>query len=64
MFSFLTGSSSHSSASFDRPQFSHLRLDALYFDSTCQTLRPQCVIDAEVDYYHNFNACGHRVKYP
>lgn len=34
-----------------------------YFDSACQTLRPQEVIDAEVDYYHNFNACGHRVKY-
>ncbi len=34
-----------------------------YFDSACQTLRPQEVIDAEVEYYKKFNACGHRVKY-
>lgn len=34
-----------------------------YFDSACQTLRPQEVIDAEVEYYKEFNACGHRVKY-
>lgn len=34
-----------------------------YFDSACQTLRPQQVIDAEVEYYQEYNACGHRVKY-
>jgi len=35
-----------------------------YFDSACQTLRPQSVIDAEMRYYHTYNACGGRVKYP
>lgn len=34
-----------------------------YFDSACQTLRPQRVIQAEQDYYQKNNACGHRVKY-
>lgn len=34
-----------------------------YFDSACQTLRPEQVIDAEVQYYQEYNACGHRVKY-
>lgn len=34
-----------------------------YFDSACQTLRPQQVIEAEVEYYQEYNACGHRVKY-
>lgn len=34
-----------------------------YFDSACQTLRPQQVIEAEVEYYQAYNACGHRVKY-
>jgi cysteine desulfurase/selenocysteine lyase len=44
--------------------FAYLKADDLYFDNACQTLRPQVVIDAEVDYYQNFNACGGRVKYP
>lgn len=34
-----------------------------YFDSACQTLRPQGVIQSEQDYYQKYNACGHRVKY-
>ncbi len=43
--------------------FSYLPPDAFYFDSACQTLRPQQVIDAETAYYHDYNACGGRVKY-
>lgn len=44
--------------------FNYLDLQkSYYFDSACQTLRPNKVIDAEIDYYKNFNACGHRVKY-
>lgn len=35
----------------------------VYLDAACQTLRPQCVIDAETDYYRHFNACGGRVQY-
>lgn len=43
--------------------FDYLEKKTYYFDSTCQTLRPQSVIDAEVEYYQKFNTCGHRVKY-
>lgn len=43
--------------------FSYLPSDACYLDSACQTLRPNCVIDAEREYYTCYNACGGRVKY-
>ncbi len=43
--------------------FSYLSEKDLYFDSACQTMRPWQVIEAERDYYQNFNACGGRVKY-
>lgn len=43
--------------------FSYLDKDAYYFDSACQTLRPQSVIDAMGEYFHGFNSCGGRVKY-
>ncbi len=35
----------------------------VYLDSACQTLRPQQVIDAIDEYYHEYNSCGGRVKY-
>lgn len=31
--------------------FGYLDNDTFYFDSACQTMRPQCVIDAERAYY-------------
>ena len=43
--------------------FGFLDPTVLYLDSACQTLRPQCVIDAERDYYAHYNACGGRVQY-
>ena len=43
--------------------FEYLDPDAHYFDSACQTLRPQPVISAVQDYYQHYNACGGRVKY-
>lgn len=43
--------------------FEYLDPEALYFDSACQTMRPQQVIDAQNEYYTKFNACGERVKY-
>ncbi len=43
--------------------FGYLSADAYYFDSACQTLRPQPVIDAVTQYFREFNACGGRVKY-
>ncbi|MGA3150544.1 MAG: aminotransferase class V-fold PLP-dependent enzyme [Candidatus Saccharimonadales bacterium] len=43
--------------------FDYLADEAFYFDSACQTLRPQQVIDAVNEYYHEYNACGDRVKY-
>ena len=46
-----------------RGDFAYLPADALYFDSACQSLRPQSVIDAMREYYTEFNSCGERVKY-
>ncbi len=46
------------------PDFSYLPHDTYYFDSACQTFRPQSVIEAESAYYREYNACGGRVKYP
>lgn len=43
--------------------FAYLDPKVCPMDSACQTLRPQCVIDAEAEYYHAYNACGGRVKY-
>jgi len=34
--------------------------DAVYLDSACQSLKPQCVIDAMMSYYNEFPACGGR----
>jgi len=34
--------------------------DLVYLDSACQTLRPQCVIDAVTEYYQDYPACGGR----
>lgn len=43
--------------------FEYLDERSVYLDSACQTLRPQPVIDAMIDYFHTYNACGGRVKY-
>ncbi len=43
--------------------FAYMEPSSCYLDSACQTLRPQCVIDAETEYYYEYNACGGRVKY-
>lgn len=32
----------------------------IYLDSACQTLRPDCVIDAVTEYYREYPACGGR----
>jgi selenocysteine lyase/cysteine desulfurase len=59
--------SKNKTANLENPKslqdFSYLDPKAFYFDSACQTLRPQIVIEAETEYYHQFNSCGHRVKY-
>lgn len=43
--------------------FSYLDEETVYLDSACQTLRPEQVIDAMSEYYHEYNSCGGRVKY-
>jgi selenocysteine lyase/cysteine desulfurase len=48
----------------DNQDFAYLKPESYYFDSACQTLRPQVVIDAQDKYYKEFNSCGGRVKYP
>ncbi len=45
------------------PDFSYMDDKNIYLDSACQTLRPQQVIDAMDEYYHEYNSCGGRVKY-
>lgn len=47
----------------NKTDFSYLDDKTIYFDSACQTLRPQQVIDAMAEYYHEYNSCGGRVKY-
>ncbi|MCL2444882.1 aminotransferase class V-fold PLP-dependent enzyme [Candidatus Saccharibacteria bacterium] len=47
----------------DSGEFGYLDAEAVYFDSACQSLRPQPVIDALTEYYKEFNSCGERVKY-
>lgn len=43
--------------------FEYLDPEACYFDSACQTMRPVAVIQALEKYFHEYNACGGRVKY-
>ena len=43
--------------------FNYLKNNQIYFDSACQSLRPQPVIDSLVEYYQKYNSCGERVKY-
>ncbi|MCL1900418.1 MAG: aminotransferase class V-fold PLP-dependent enzyme, partial [Promicromonosporaceae bacterium] len=50
-------------AASDRYGFEYLPADQVYFDSACQTLRPQPVIDAMARHFTTHNACGERVKY-
>ena len=52
-----------SRAADETGDFSYLSPEVTYLDAACQTLRPQCVIDAEHAYYTQYNACGGRVKY-
>ncbi len=47
----------------DRKDFEYVPEGVVYFDSACQTLRPQPVLDAMNEYFHKYNACGGRVKY-
>lgn len=43
--------------------FDYLSPNDHYFDSACQSLRPQPVIDSLTSYYTKHNSCGERVKY-
>ena len=45
------------------PGFEYLKENEIYFDSACQSLRPQPVIDSLINYYQKHNSCGERVKY-
>lgn len=45
------------------PGFEYIDSKTFYFDTACQSMRPQPVIDTLVEYYHSYNACGGRVKY-
>src|SRR3989344_187243 len=43
--------------------FAHVDAEDCYLDPACQSLRPKPVMDAELDYYNFYNACGGRVKH-
>lgn len=59
---FRSSSSSEPAGGRD-PAFAYVPGNVRYFDSACQTLRPQTVLDAEQEYFLHHNACGGRVKY-
>ncbi|MBP9773928.1 MAG: aminotransferase class V-fold PLP-dependent enzyme [Candidatus Peribacteraceae bacterium] len=50
-------------ATVSASDFGYLQAGSCYLDAACQTLRPQPVLDAETEYYTQYNACGGRVKY-
>ncbi|MEI7539516.1 MAG: aminotransferase class V-fold PLP-dependent enzyme [Candidatus Saccharibacteria bacterium] len=45
------------------PDFNYINNSDIYMDTSCQSMRPQPVIDAIANYYQTYNACGSRVKY-
>lgn len=47
----------------NREDFPMLQKDIIYLDNGATTLKPQCVIDAIVDYYSNYSANAHRGDY-
>ncbi len=46
-----------------REDFPMLKQDIIYLDSGATSLKPQCVIDKQVDYYENYSANAHRGDY-
>lgn len=46
-----------------KQDFNYLSQKDVYFDTACQTLRPEPVIKSLTDYYYHHNSCGERVKY-
>lgn len=47
----------------NREDFPILKDDLIYFDNGATSLKPQCMIDAIVDYYTNYTANVHRGDY-
>lgn len=47
----------------NREDFPILKNNIIYFDNGATTLKPQCMIDAVVDYYSNYTANAHRGDY-
>ena len=46
-----------------KKDFPMLNKDIIYFDNGATTFKPQCVIDAVMDYYTNYTANAHRGDY-
>lgn len=46
-----------------REDFPMLKQNIIYFDNGATSLKPKCVIDSIVDYYHNYSANAHRGDY-
>jgi selenocysteine lyase/cysteine desulfurase len=45
------------------PDFTFVPEETAYFDTACQSLRPEPVLTAADEYHKNYNACGGRVQY-
>lgn len=46
-----------------REDFPMLKQDIIYLDNGATSLKPQCVIDKQIDYYENYSANAHRGDY-
>lgn len=46
-----------------REDFPMLKKDIIYLDNGATSLKPQCVIDKQIDYYENYSANAHRGDY-
>lgn len=46
-----------------REDFPMLKQDIIYLDNGATSLKPQCVINKQVDYYENYSANAHRGDY-
>jgi cysteine desulfurase/selenocysteine lyase len=44
-------------------EFDFVGENELYFDSACQSLRPNSVVRKMTEYYREYNSCGERVRY-
>ena len=50
-------------ADFPVLQHQHAGKPLIYLDNACMTLKPKCVTDSMLDYYHGFPGCHGRTSH-